>query len=257
MTATSDPPEGLAWLGRAPSPRPGWRLRVLAPFGRLLAFGVLGLHLRVEGMEHRPAGPYILACAIHRSWIDAFLLVGAFPLEPRIWYLGSGAATFRRRWREWFMRRLGGILPVYRGGVSIEPHLESARAVLDAGAVFAIFPEGGRAGEPEAVQRFRGGLGYLALRTGAAILPVALAGTGELYRGKRMSLRVLPPVRPLGLAALDAPPPPGSAEEREAARAITERIHTLLAPHVLELATRTADPPEVPRRWRWLTNLFR
>lgn len=224
MTATSDPPEGLAWLGRRPGPDPGWRLRLLAPVGRFVAFRLLGLHLRVEGMEHRPAGPYILACAIHRSWIDAFLLVGAFSLEPRIWYLGSGAATFRRRWREWYMRRLGGILPVYRGGASIEPHLESARAVLDAGAVFAIFPEGGRTGEPDAVQRFRGGLGYLALRTGATILPVALAGTKELYRGKRMAIRVLPPVRALALARVDSVPPPGSTEEREAVRTITEGI---------------------------------
>lgn len=252
----SERPEGLVWLGHPPSPRPGWRLRLLAPFGRFVAFRLFGFRLRVEGMEHRPAGPYILACAIHRSWIDAFVLVGALPLEPRIWYLGSGAATFRRRWREWYMRRLGGILPVYRGGASIEPHLASARAVLDAGAVFGIFPEGARAGEPDVVERFRGGLGYLGLRTRARILPVALAGTRELYRGKRMALRVLSPVDPLVLAGLAAAPPEGSAGEREAARLVTETVRDLLVPHVAELAAWADDPPQAPRRWRWLTNLF-
>src|SRR5947209_4345420 len=176
------PLEGLAWLGRQPEARAGVLLRVLIGLGRFVAFRFCGLTLRAEGMEHQPTRAHILACAVHRSWIDAPLVVGVFPASPRIWYLGSGVATFRGRWRERFMRRFGGILPVYRGGLDVSVHVESARAVLDGGAVFGIFPEGSRAGEPGETKPFRRGVGLIALRTGGPIVPVALAGPRELYR---------------------------------------------------------------------------
>lgn len=81
------PIEGLAFLdGRLPSPRAGLALRILTVTGRLIGRHIAGLRWSVEGAEHLPdGGSYILACAIHRAWIDAPLLVAAMPLEPRIW----------------------------------------------------------------------------------------------------------------------------------------------------------------------------
>jgi hypothetical protein len=98
------------------------------------------------------------------------------------------------------MRRMGGVLPVYRGGLDVDVHLDSARAVLDAGAVFGIFPEGTRHNPELELGRFRHGIGLIALRTGAPVLPVVLAGTMSLYRGRRISYRLLPPVTALELA---------------------------------------------------------
>jgi 1-acyl-sn-glycerol-3-phosphate acyltransferase len=256
---TSEPIEGLAFLrGRLPSPRAGLLLRVLAGVGWFVGRHIAGLRWTVEGAENLPAGGrYILACALHRNWIDAPLLVGAMPLEPRIWYIGSGPAAFRARWSEWLLRTIGGILPVYRGGLDIEVHVDAARAVLDGGSIFGIFPEGSRRGDPFEPEPFRRGVGLIGLRTGAQIVPVILAGTAELYRGRRIIFRVLPPTSALELAALEVAPDPGTAEELVAVRAATAALEVLMTPGAEELARACDDPPSVPRRWRWLTNLVR
>jgi 1-acyl-sn-glycerol-3-phosphate acyltransferase len=249
-------PEGLEWLGRQPEAHAPIRLRVVAAGGRFI-LRLADLRVRVEGLEHPPAPGSIVACAMHRSWIDAPLLVACLPLQPRIWYLGSGEATFRSHSREAFMRWLGGILPVYRGGTDIDVHVESAQAVMTSGALFGIFPEGTRAGDPMTPREFRRGIGLIALRTGAPIVPVALAGTAELYRGRRIGLRILEPVTALQLADIPAAPEPGSSAELYAARAVTAALQALLTPDAEDLARWTEDPPDVPRRWHWMSKLFR
>ena len=256
VAAPETRPEGLAWLGHPPEARAHVRLRVVAAFGRLI-LRLADLRIRVEGLERPPAPGCIVACAMHRSWLDAPLLVVCLPLQPRIWYLGSGEATFRSRSRERFMRWLGGILPVYRGGMNVDVHVASAQAVLDAGAVFGIFPEGTRAGDPAVVREFRRGIGLIALRTGAPIVPVALGGTSELYRGRRIGLRILDPVTALELAGIAAAPMPGSAAELYAARAVTDALQATLAPEAEAIAGWAHDAPGVRRRWRWMGSLFR
>lgn len=257
--ANSGPVEGLAFLrGRLPSPRAGLLLRALAGAGSFIGRHIAGLRWSVEGVEHLPVGGrYILACAVHRNWIDAPLLVGAMPLEPRIWYIGSGPAAFRARWSEWLLRTIGGILPVYRGGTDVDVHVEAAQAVLDGGAIFGIFPEGSRRGDPFGPEPFRRGVGLIGLRTGVPIVPVVLAGTWELYRGRRIVFRVLPPTSALELAGIDVAPAPGSAQELAAARDATDALQARMTPQIEELARACNDPPSVPRRWRWLTNLVR
>ena len=125
--------------------------------------------------------------------MDPFVVMHALPVEPRCWFLGSGPSTFTTRWREWLVRRIGGLLPVWRGGVGIDPHVASARAVVDAGAVFVQMPEGTVSGPPGRLGAMRTGWAIIALRTDAAVLPLAMAGTEELYIGRRMASRVLPP----------------------------------------------------------------
>lgn len=252
----SEPPEGLAWLGHEPGRSVPGLFRLTANFMHLVAYRLTGLSLRIEGRENRPEPPFIIACAIHRSWIDALVLIESFPFEPRIWYIANGTAAFRTPLRARFVRGIGGVLPVYRGGYSIDSSVESARAVMHAGAVLGFFPEGSRKGPPDAIQPFRGGIGYLALRTGAPVVPVALAGTKELYLGKRLAVRILPPIDPLALAGLAMVPAEGSSEERDAAHRVTQGLRATLEPHVLELAAWTADPPGRPRRMRWLSYLF-
>src|SRR5206468_6734975 len=94
---------------------------------------------------------------------------------------------------EWLIRRLGGLLPVWRGGLGVESHVRSARAVVEAGAVFVQMPEGTVNGPAGRLGPFRPGAALIALRTGATIVPLAFAGTEELYLGRRMASRLLPP----------------------------------------------------------------
>jgi 1-acyl-sn-glycerol-3-phosphate acyltransferase len=249
-------PEGLAWLGGEPTARVPLLLRVSAALARLVAYRLAGASLRVEGHEHAPKPPFIAAAAIHRSWLDGLVLGEVFPLEPRIWYIASGVAAFRTPMRRLYLRAIGGILPVYRGGYSIDSSVASARAVQRAGAILGFFPEGTRKGPPDTISPFRGGIGYLALRTGMRVLPVAMAGTKELYLGKRVAVRMLPSFDPVEFAGLAAPPAEGSREERDAAHRVTAGLRELLEPHVKQLVTWTTDPPGRPRRLAWLTRLF-
>jgi len=248
--------EGLAWLGRAPSAQAGRVVRALLRLFRWAMASIAGIHVTVEGREHVPDGACIVACAAHRSWFDGPLLMSEF-VQPRLWYIASGAAVFKVPGMEWLMRRFGGMVPVHRGGVDIDVHVEAAQAILDAGAVFAIYPEGTRSGDEVELTAFRRGIGIIGLRTGGSILPVALGGTKTLYRGRRIGLRILPPTTALALAGLDVAPEPGTSAELEAAKAVSAALADLLAPHVAELARRADDPPGHPRRWRWMSDLFR
>jgi 1-acyl-sn-glycerol-3-phosphate acyltransferase len=227
---------------------------------RFLLLRIFGFRVRIEGREHIPAdGGYLVVAAVHRGWMDPFVILHTLPLEPRAWFLGSGPSAFSSWWRERLLHRLGGMLPVWRGGVGIDQHVASARAVLDAGGVFVLVPEGGVGGPPDRPAPFRVGSALICLRTGAPILPFAIAGTAELYLGRRMAARVLPATSARDLLAdrwPAEPPAEGSRAELDLARALTDRLADVLEPPVADLYPGTADPPGRPRRFRGLTWLF-
>ncbi len=253
--------EGLDWLGRPPEARASLLYRTVRLFARFVLFGLCRMRIETSGQEHLPrSGGYLLIAAAHRGWMDPFLVLHALPVEPRAWFLGSAPSTFTSRLRERFVHRLGGLLPVWRGGVGIDAHVASARAVIANGAVFAQMPEGTVSGPPGRIGPFRNGAALIALRTGAPIVPLAMAGTEELYIGRRMASRVLSPTSArslLGDAWDGVLPAEGSREELELARDLTAAFEALLGPAVEELQPGTVDLPSQPRRLRRrLTWLF-
>jgi len=253
------PLEGVDWLRRTPDARPPLVYRLLATIGRWFLLGACRLRVDVSGREHLPHSGYIAVCVLHRSWIDPLLVVHALPLEPRVWFLGSGPTAFDRRWKERLLGRTGGLLPVWRGGTDISVHVRSAQAVVDAGGVLALFPEGRIGGPPDAPARLRAGAALLCLRTGAPIVPIAVAGADELYRGKRMAVRIMEPTDPAELlgAAWTGAPPAGTRAELQVAHRLTDAIGARLAPEIEPLWRSVADPPDHPRRWTFLQRLLR
>src|SRR6478735_1940577 len=245
--------EGLAWLGRPPEAKASILYRLLRLVGRFLIFGVFRFRIATSGQEGLPRGGYLLVAAAHRGWMDPFVVLHAIPPQPRAWFLGSGPSTFTSRWREAFIRRVGGLLPVWRGGVGIEAHVASARAVIANGGVFAQMGEGTVSGPPGRIGPFRSGWALIALRVGAPIVPLAMAGTEEPYLGKRMASRVLPATSVadrLGPGWDRVVPAEGTREELELAKAMSEALAARLGPVVAELQPSTVDPPERPRRLR-------
>lgn len=245
--------EGLAWLGRPPEAHASLFYRSFRLFVRLVAFGILRLRIETSGRELLPDGGYFVVAAAHRGWMDPFVVIHALPLAPRTWFLGSAPSTFTARWREALIHRLGGLLPVWRGGVGIEQHVASARAVIANGAVFAQMPEGTVSGPPGRLGVMRTGWAIIAMRTEPLIVPLAIAGTEELYIGRRLASRILAPttVRELaGLADHDPLPTPGSREELALARVMTDALAARLGPVVEALHPGTIDPPAHPRRLR-------
>ena len=237
--------EGLDWLGRPPESRASLRYRAVRVLARFVLFGVFRFRILTSGQEHVPAGGYLLVAAAHRGWMDPFVVMHALPAEPRAWFLGSGPSTFTSRWRERLVHAIGGLLPVWRGGVRIDQHVESARAVVGRGGVFVQMPEGTVSGPAGRIGPFRIGWAVIALRSGAPIVPLAMAGTEELYIGRRMASRVLPPTSPGRLVPGwdGVVPPAGSREELELARRMTEALEAMLGPAVEELHPLTVDAP--------------
>jgi 1-acyl-sn-glycerol-3-phosphate acyltransferase len=252
--------EGLDWLGRQPESKASLLYRATRLFARAILQGAFRFHLETSGQEHLPRGGYLIVGAAHRGWMDPFMVLHAIPEQPRAWFLGSGPSTFTSRWRESFIRRLGGLLPVWRGGVGIEVHVASARAVVANGGVFAQMPEGTVSGPPGRIGPFRNGWALIALRVQAPIVPLAVAGTEELYIGKRMASRVLPPTSVADLLGPDwdgVIPPEGTREELDLAKRLSAALAARLGPVVEELHPATVDPPDHPRRLRdRLTWLF-
>ena len=251
--------EGLDWLGKPPAIHAGFAYRLARGLSRALLVGVFGFRVDAGGREHLPtSGGYMLLAALHRGWMDPFLALDAVPAEPRVWTLGSGPSGFDRPWKERLLRVVGGVLPVWRGGVGIEVHVTAARAVLERGGVFSTFVEGTIGGPPDRPTPFRLGAFVIALRTGAPIVPLAVAGTEVLYRGKRFATRILPPTTMAQLLGEEwrGTPEAGSREELAVARRAAERLEELLAPVIAEIHPATVDPPTRRHHWPWLTGLL-
>jgi 1-acyl-sn-glycerol-3-phosphate acyltransferase len=251
--ARGDATEGLAWLGRTPEAKASLLYRALRVIARVVLLGLFRFRIRTSGQEHLPSGGYFLVGAAHRGWLDPFLVMHALPVEPRCWFLGSAPSTFTSRWRERLIHRVGGLLPVWRGGIGIDQHIASARAVVGNGAVFAQMPEGTVSGPSGRIGPFRPGWAVIALRIDPPIVPLALAGTEELYIGRRLASRVLPVTSVRALAGLEigAPlPAPGTRAEFDVARRMSDALAGILGPAVEEIHPWTVDPPDHPRRLR-------
>lgn len=131
--------------------------------------------VRVEGLENVPKeGPVILA-SNHVSFSDSIFL--PLVLRRRVTFVAK-AEYFDDPKTAWFFRGVGQI-PIRRGGGSAsERALDAARAVLEAGGVFAIYPEGTRSPDGR-LYRGHTGVARLALQCRCPIVPVAMIGTKE------------------------------------------------------------------------------
>jgi len=261
-------PELSAGLHGAATSRPGLSYRFLRGLWWLLA-RCLRIHMTIEGRENlprdaagRPSGRWIAAGMPHRTWIDPFVPWILLPSTPRLAFFGDARTMARSPLRRWVVARLGSVIPIPAGRDPkvVAKHLDAARDVLDAGAVFLLMPETGPAAEVGSIRRLGSGTGYMALRNRAPIVPLIFGGNHELYFGRRIIMRVLPALDPVELAGL-APgellPAQGSNEEREAVHRLTKALADRVAPSVAELHARAVAAEGRRKRGVFLTKLFR
>jgi 1-acyl-sn-glycerol-3-phosphate acyltransferase len=194
--------------------------RVWYAFVRALIVGFCKVfwRLRVEGREHIPAeGPFILS-PVHRSNIDTPLVSAVTRRELR--YMGKDT-MWKYGWSAWFFTSLGGF-PVHRGTADREA-LKKCVGVLQGGEPLVLFPEGTRQSGP-AVEDVFDGAAYVALRTGAPIVPVGIGGSERaMPKGAKF-------IRPVQLRMVIGEPlhPPvtegGTRAPRRAVRELTEEL---------------------------------
>jgi 1-acyl-sn-glycerol-3-phosphate acyltransferase len=157
-----------------------------------------GWSARVEGRELLPRGACVLV-ANHQSMADIFAAMGLFHPFKFV----SKASLFRIPLLGWMMSLLRYVR-VERGRLqSMRGMMDVCREWLNRDMPVLIFPEGTYA-EGGRLLPFRRGAFRLALDARVPVVPVLLRGTTELVEGDgpwmnphaRVSIRVLPPVRP-------------------------------------------------------------
>ena len=136
---------------------------------------------RVEGRANVPKhGPVIFA-SNHLSFIDSIAIPVAAPrpvhfLAKSSYFEGSGVAGWASRQ---FFTAIGAV-PVQRGaGQAALDALDQQRALLEGGGAVALYPEGTRSLDGR-LYKGRTGVAFLALQTGAPVVPVGLIGTDKV-----------------------------------------------------------------------------
>lgn len=200
--------------------RPG----IVFTIGRAVLRPLLWLrfHPKVTGHEHVPAHGPVLLASNHLSAVDTIIIPS---FSPRKVQFLAKASLFSTPIGGWFFRHIGAI-PVHReAGSAAQAALEAGTRVLAAGQVFAVFPEGSRSHDGR-LYRGRSGAAFMALETGATVVPVGLIGINRTIvdpatgRPAKAEIRFGEPLDLSDLAAL-----PGGRARREA----TERIMAAIA----------------------------
>lgn len=170
----------------------------------------LQMRLRVVGAERCPRSGALIIVANHLGLLDPAPIAVAVPRPMRIlakvevfgWPLAGGMA----RW--------AGIVPVRRGEADREA-LRRLEAVLAKGGCVLLLPEGTYAKPPHPVGLlpFKTGAAFLALRSGALVLPIVLTGSERVWHAARgwrpwhrprVTLTFGEPYRPQAPAGLSA-----------------------------------------------------
>jgi 1-acyl-sn-glycerol-3-phosphate acyltransferase len=162
------------------------RRRVLRWLIHNIGYQLLARFGRADSVDNLPSNGSAIVIFNHIAFIDPIVVLSvlprnAVPLARHDVFEVPGWGIFPRLW---------DVIPVRREEVDREA-LRKALAVLDAGEVLLVAPEGTR---HPSLQRAKAGLAYLALKSKAPIVPVAIEGT-EGYPRLIVGRSDLAPVR--------------------------------------------------------------
>jgi cytidylate kinase len=215
--------------------RVGFVIGTVAAFFRMIVRAIV--RLRTEGdLAGIPRHGAMIVAANHASSADP-VVIGAFLTKslgrPLNWLGKRELVEFPVT--GWLMRR-GGIHPVDRDAADLEA-FRAAMRILDEGQVLALFPEGTRSRDG-ALQQVREGVGMLALRSGAQVLPVAVIDSDLMWPrgrllphfGRRVTVRYGTPFNVTDELAAQGVPARGRQATEAATRLVMTRIAELLPP---------------------------
>lgn len=134
--------------------------------------------MEVTGVENIPRVGAVVLASNHRSNLDPFFLGSSFPRQI---HFMAKAELWAFRPLGWVIEKLG-TFSVNRGEADRRA-VRHALAVLDAGAVLGLFPEGHRQRETD-LGEIRAGVTMFSLREGVTTIPVIMRGTDRVVRGR-------------------------------------------------------------------------
>jgi 1-acyl-sn-glycerol-3-phosphate acyltransferase len=173
--------------------------------------------LEVIGWANVPlSGPAVLA-ANHRSMWDIPVHVVACP-RPVMFM--AKRELFGDPVRRWLWHILGGF--AVRRDIADVRAIDTALALLERGDIVGVYPEGTRSKTGEMLPFLRGAA-WLALRTGAPLVPCGLRGTGVEGAGVGQNLR-RKRVRVSFGRAIRVDPEPDPATRKVKAESLTDQL---------------------------------
>ncbi|CAN7593426.1 lysophospholipid acyltransferase family protein [Paenibacillus sp. LjRoot153] len=170
--------------------------------------------MRAIGMENVPTQGAVVLCGNHTSFLDPPFL--GSPLRRKVHFMAK-AELFDIPVLGSIISKVGAF-PVKRGGVSRES-IRLAVQLLRDGNMLGVFPEGSRS---NAGGMGKKGAASLALKSGAAVVPVAIVGTYSLFR--RMTIVY---GTPLDMSAYAGASSEDLEQATEAIMKEIRRLHTL------------------------------
>ena len=162
---------------RTRTKRPNWMYELV----RLVLTPYIVLFYRARCIDSHnvpAAGPVIIA-PNHFSFLDHFFV--AVYLRRKVQFMAK-SQLFTMPLEIVFNN--GGVFPVRRGHAD-EEAFKTAHAILDRDDIVVMYAEAGRSRSGE-LGKPRHGLGRLALESGAAIVPTAIAGTERVRDWRRL-----------------------------------------------------------------------
>jgi 1-acyl-sn-glycerol-3-phosphate acyltransferase len=213
---------------------------------------------KVTGADNIPASSGAILAANHLSVVDSVFL--PLMLDRPVtfsakaeYFTATGPAA--RLWAA-YLKATNQLRMDRDGPRAAQDTLEAALALLREGKLFGIYPEGTRSPDGR-LYRGRPGVGWLALKSGLPVIPVALAGTRRVLppgsmvpRPGRVEVRI---GKPLVFLPELAGEPPGKARRLIADQVMSairelsgqEYVHMFASDRKAELAGHagaTADP---------------
>lgn len=163
----------VAFLVSLPFDRTGaWPHRVTTEWGRAMIRLMPGWRVRTDGLEHVRDGPFVIA-ANHQSQVDIWVMY-FLPLHFK-WL--SKRSVFYTPFMG-LMMLMCRYIPVVRGDRrSVVRAMARSADWIRRGVSVVFFPEGTRSSNGQ-IGSFKPGAFSVAARTGAAVLPVVILGTG-------------------------------------------------------------------------------
>jgi 1-acyl-sn-glycerol-3-phosphate acyltransferase len=147
------------------------RYRIISSWSRLMVWSltrICGVRYRVLGAENIPDEPFIVLAKHESAWETLALQV---VLPPQVWVVKRELL-----WIPFFGWGLAMLSPIAidrrDGSRALRQTLEQGRERLASGFNIVIFPEGTRSA-PGVSGTYQAGGAWLALQTGAPIVPVA------------------------------------------------------------------------------------
>ncbi len=178
--------------------------------------------VKVRGLEHIPEqGPFILTTN-HLSSVDPPLIFSRVPVRLNL--TGMAASAHRNDFFVGWLMDRAGLIWVRRGEID-RTALRQALDTLASGRPFGLAPEGTRS-RTGALIEGKSGTAFLAIKSGAPILPIALVGTEKVFPSLRRLRRATVQARFLPAYNL---PARGDGPRSEHVQYCTDLIMTRLA----------------------------